>query len=115
MFQVAACVSCHRLNGVGEALGPDLAKLDPKTTPLDTLKNVLDPSLKIDDKFRTYLFEMNVGQGRHGDDPRRDGRRGQGDREPARVVGAGGPPQVGDRATARSRPPRSCPRACSTS
>ena len=62
MFQVAACVSCHRLNGVGETIGPDLAKPDPKTTPLDTLKNVLDPSLKIDDKYRTYAFEMSSGK-----------------------------------------------------
>ena len=62
MFQVGACVSCHRLNGVGEELGPDLAKLDPKMTPTDVLKNVLEPSLKIDDKYRTYLFEMSTGK-----------------------------------------------------
>ena len=62
MFQVAACVSCHRLNGVGEAVGPDLAKLDPKMTPLDTVKSILDPSLKIDDMFRAVLFEMGTGQ-----------------------------------------------------
>ena len=62
MFQVGTCVSCHRLNGVGEELGPDLSKLAPKLTPVDVLKNILEPSLKIDDKYRTYLFEMNTGK-----------------------------------------------------
>ena len=33
MFQVASCVACHKLNGVGNEIGPDLTKLDPKTTP----------------------------------------------------------------------------------
>ena len=30
MFQVASCVACHKLNGVGNEFGPDLTKLDPK-------------------------------------------------------------------------------------
>ncbi len=62
MFQVGTCVACHRLNGVGEELGPDLSKLDPKMTPVDVLRNVLDPSLKIDEKYRTFAFEMNSGK-----------------------------------------------------
>ena len=31
-------------------------------TPVDVLKNVLEPSLKIDDKYRTYLFELKSGK-----------------------------------------------------
>jgi putative heme-binding domain-containing protein len=62
MFQVATCVSCHRLNDVGQEFGPDLAKLDPKTTRLDVLRSVLEPSHKIDDKYRSYLFELDSGK-----------------------------------------------------
>jgi len=62
IFTVANCVACHRLNGVGEAVGPDLAKLDPKTTPVDILKNVLDPSAKIEDKYQTFVFETEAGK-----------------------------------------------------
>ncbi len=62
MFQVGGCVSCHKLNGVGEELGPDLAKLDPKMNAAEILKNILEPSFKIDDKYRTFLFEMNSGK-----------------------------------------------------
>lgn len=62
IFQVANCVACHRLNTVGEEFGPDLAKLDPKTAPLDVLKSVLDPALKIEEKYQSYVFETDAGK-----------------------------------------------------
>src|SRR5262249_50269725 len=48
MFTVAACVSCHKLQGVGQEFGPDLMKLDPKTfaSATEVLRHVLEPSLK---------------------------------------------------------------------
>jgi putative heme-binding domain-containing protein len=62
MFLAANCVTCHKLNGVGEAIGPDLAKLDPPQSPVDILKNVLNPSEKINEKYQTYLFETQSGR-----------------------------------------------------
>jgi putative heme-binding domain-containing protein len=62
MFLAASCVTCHKLNGVGEAIGPDLAKLDPPQSPVDILKNVLNPSEKINEKYQTYLFETQSGR-----------------------------------------------------
>ncbi len=62
LFEVASCVSCHRLNGVGKEFGPDLTKLDPKQTPADLLRNILEPSTKINDKYYAYLFELESGQ-----------------------------------------------------
>src|SRR5262249_24947739 len=35
MFQVANCVACHKMNGLGTEIGPDLAKLDPKLKATD--------------------------------------------------------------------------------
>jgi putative heme-binding domain-containing protein len=63
IFTVATCVACHKFGGQGTDFGPDLAKLDPKTfaNSLDLLKHVLDPSLKIDDKYATYRIEMEDG------------------------------------------------------
>ena len=52
--------------------GPDLTKLDPKLQPLDILKDILEPSAKINEKFQTYIFELDVGQGRHRPGPRGD-------------------------------------------
>ncbi|HTK73880.1 MAG TPA: c-type cytochrome, partial [Gemmataceae bacterium] len=62
LFQVATCASCHKLGGVGLEFGPDLTKLDPKWKPTDVLREMLDPSFKIDDKYRTWSFETNSGK-----------------------------------------------------
>jgi putative heme-binding domain-containing protein len=62
LFQIATCVSCHRMSGTGNEFGPDLTKLDPKQPPVDLLRNILEPSAKINDKYSAYLFEMENGQ-----------------------------------------------------
>ena len=61
IFEVASCVSCHKLNGVGTQVGPDLAQLDPKTTQLDILRSLLEPSAKIDEKYQTHVFTTKAG------------------------------------------------------
>jgi len=62
IFQVANCTACHKLNGAGQEIGPDLAKLDPKWTPANILLEVLDPSKQINEKFQTYVFELDSGK-----------------------------------------------------
>jgi putative heme-binding domain-containing protein len=61
IFEVASCVSCHKLNGAGTQVGPDIAGLDPKTTQLDILRSLLEPSAKIDEKFKTHVFTTKAG------------------------------------------------------
>ncbi|HEY2894068.1 MAG TPA: PVC-type heme-binding CxxCH protein, partial [Pirellulales bacterium] len=46
LFQVANCVACHKMDGVGNAIGPELTKLDEKMQSLDVLKELLDPSAR---------------------------------------------------------------------
>jgi putative heme-binding domain-containing protein len=62
MFTVASCVACHKLNGVGTEIGPDLSKLEAKYQPIDILKEILDPSAKINEKFQTYTFLLDSGK-----------------------------------------------------
>jgi putative heme-binding domain-containing protein len=63
IFNVASCVSCHKLNGVGKEFGPDLTKIDPKQhKPLEILKDILDPSFRINDKYQTWVIETNAGK-----------------------------------------------------
>jgi putative heme-binding domain-containing protein len=62
LFQVASCVSCHKMGGVGTELGPDLTRLDPKLKPVDILRDVLEPSHKINEKFQTFVFETRAGK-----------------------------------------------------
>jgi putative heme-binding domain-containing protein len=62
LFTVASCVACHRLDGMGNEFGPDFTKLDPKLTPTDILKEILDPSAKINDKYQTNQFLLGNGK-----------------------------------------------------
>jgi putative heme-binding domain-containing protein len=62
LFQVANCVACHRMDGVGNAIGPELTKLDEKMQSLDVLKELLDPSARINEKYQTFAFELNSGK-----------------------------------------------------
>ena len=62
MFTVANCVGCHKLDGAGREFGPDLTKLDPKWTSVDILKEILDPSAKINEKYQTNVIELISGK-----------------------------------------------------
>ena len=62
LFQVAGCVACHKLNGTGNEFGPDLAKLDEKFKALDVLNELLDPSVRINEKFQSYVFQLDSGR-----------------------------------------------------
>jgi putative heme-binding domain-containing protein len=63
IFTVASCISCHKLNGVGFEVGQDLTKLDPKIDkPVEILRHILEPSLKIDDKYQSWIFDLNNGK-----------------------------------------------------
>jgi len=61
MFTVASCVACHKLDGQGNQFGPDLNQLDAKLQPLDLVKEMLDPSAKINEKFQTQVFQLESG------------------------------------------------------
>ncbi|HEX3658253.1 MAG TPA: PVC-type heme-binding CxxCH protein [Pirellulales bacterium] len=62
MFTVASCVACHRLDNVGNQFGPELTKLDPKLKPIDILREMLDPSIRINEKFQTWIFATDDGK-----------------------------------------------------
>jgi putative heme-binding domain-containing protein len=63
MFQVASCVACHKMDGVGTEIGPDLTKLDPKQQkPIEILHDILEPSFRINEKYQTYIFELKSGK-----------------------------------------------------
>ena len=62
LFTVANCVGCHKVDGVGREFGPDLTKLEPKWTSVDILKEILDPSAKINEKYQTNVIELGSGK-----------------------------------------------------
>jgi putative heme-binding domain-containing protein len=48
-----SCAACHALDGVGHAVGPDLAALANKS-PLYLLSEVFDPSRNLDSRYSEY-------------------------------------------------------------
>ena len=62
MSSVGTGLSCHQLDGGGNDFGPDLAKLDLKLKPADILKDLLEPSAKINEKYQTTVILTEGGQ-----------------------------------------------------
>jgi putative heme-binding domain-containing protein len=63
LFRAANCVGCHQFGGEGHALGPDLAKMEPKRQTVEhILRSIVEPSLDIDDKYRSYSFLLDSGR-----------------------------------------------------
>jgi putative heme-binding domain-containing protein len=62
IFTVANCIACHKLDDLGTVIGPDLTKLDPKLETLDIVKELLDPSARINEKYQTYTFALDSGK-----------------------------------------------------
>ena len=49
------CKTCHKIDGVGTDVGPDLSQIGKKYEPAKILENILTPSKQIDAKFRVHL------------------------------------------------------------
>jgi len=62
LFRTASCVSCHKMGDAGNAFGPELAKLEGKMTPLEITRHILEPSLKIDEKYRSTTLLTDDGR-----------------------------------------------------
>jgi len=55
------CGNCHRLDGVGHAIGPDLAALTNKS-PRALLTSMLAPNAQVEDKYLDYVVLLNDGR-----------------------------------------------------
>jgi putative heme-binding domain-containing protein len=58
----AACLKCHTVNGVGDAIGPDLSAIGSKVSRENLLESILYPSKAISDQFQTWVVETKNGQ-----------------------------------------------------
>jgi putative heme-binding domain-containing protein len=56
------CVNCHKINGTGSNLGPDLSQIGKKLTRTQVLDNLLEPSKTIDPLYVPYLLETTDGK-----------------------------------------------------
>ncbi len=61
-FVKARCNQCHVVAGHGVNLGPDLAESVKKLKGAELLKQMIEPSSKIHEKFQNFQFVTNEGQ-----------------------------------------------------
>jgi putative membrane-bound dehydrogenase-like protein len=55
------CSVCHRLDGVGHEVGPDLAALANKS-PQYLLQEILDPNRNVDSRYVEYVAQTKAGR-----------------------------------------------------
>lgn len=63
LFKEATCAQCHKLGKEGGAVGPDLSDVFArlKNDRTAVLREILDPSAKIDPKYEVYLIQTYDG------------------------------------------------------
>lgn len=61
MFHSTGCATCHRFDGAGGGLGPDLSGVASRYTLRDLMENILEPSKVISDQYGTEEIELADG------------------------------------------------------
>jgi putative heme-binding domain-containing protein len=56
------CMSCHKIQGKGKEVGPDLSHIGKLRKRREILQSILHPSQKIEEKYRLYLVETVQGK-----------------------------------------------------
>lgn len=60
-YEQASCGKCHRVDGEGGLIGPDLSKIGDKTTE-EIIESILEPSRKITEGYSTLIVSTLDGQ-----------------------------------------------------
>ncbi|MEM6318352.1 MAG: c-type cytochrome [Bacteroidota bacterium] len=60
-FQAAMCGTCHRLNGEGGGIGPDLSQIHTKFGKYDLFFSIYSPNDEISDQYAFTLFHLKDG------------------------------------------------------
>lgn len=61
MFQASACLVCHRFNGEGGGIGPDISGAGNRYTVRDLLTNIIEPSAVISDQYQSEQIDRADG------------------------------------------------------
>jgi putative heme-binding domain-containing protein len=62
----AACASCHKVNGEGTEVGPDLSEIGTKLAREALYESILDPSAGISFGFEAHQIELKSGEEAYG-------------------------------------------------
>jgi putative heme-binding domain-containing protein len=63
LFTKLACASCHQLGSEGVSFGPELTAVfaQYQNDPKEVLRQILEPSLVISNRYRNFQFELKNG------------------------------------------------------
>jgi putative heme-binding domain-containing protein len=63
-FETASvqCKNCHRIDGVGSTLGPDLSNIGSKYNRSQLLDQIIDPSRIIEPRYIAYVAQLDDGR-----------------------------------------------------
>ncbi len=61
LFEQSQCSKCHRFEGKGNGLGPDLTTLGKRFQREDILKAIYYPSRDLNDQYRSVVVELQSG------------------------------------------------------
>ena len=61
MFGAAQCFQCHRFNGKGGIIGPDLTGVGGRFGARDLLESIIEPSKTISDQYGSTMFTLIDG------------------------------------------------------
>jgi len=61
LFHAASCSRCHRFDGEGGAIGPDLTTAGNKFSSRDLLEAILEPSAAISDQYASHIVLSTDG------------------------------------------------------
>ncbi|MBL9174589.1 MAG: c-type cytochrome [Verrucomicrobiales bacterium] len=61
VYAAAQCSSCHRFQGEGGAVGPDLTGVGTRYAPVDVLKSLTEPSAVISEQYQNTAVSMRNG------------------------------------------------------
>ena len=61
MYRATMCATCHRFNGEGGSIGPDLTGTGNRYTLRDLMENIVDPSKVISDQYDSHELVLKNG------------------------------------------------------
>jgi putative heme-binding domain-containing protein len=62
LFHAASCSQCHRMNGEGGAIGPDLTSLAHRFSTRDVLEAILEPDKVISEQYGSQVVTATWGE-----------------------------------------------------
>ncbi|OWK43658.1 PQQ-dependent sugar dehydrogenase [Fimbriiglobus ruber] len=72
--QKTQCITCHKIDGQGNEVGPDLSAIAKTRSREDLLESILDPSRRVEPQWTAYVLKTHDGRAVTGLLVRKDGK-----------------------------------------